>query len=364
MKFIKSLKVYTLITVINILLFNIVPAYVQTVPEITPKDFVKMVRGMSEESGYFRGESWVTNELTYLDVIEDLKKNQVRGGVYIGVAPEQNFTYIAVIRPELVFLVDIRAQNKIQHLIFKAFFELSETRAEFLSNLFSIPLKGNDIPGKGSDINQIVEYLERSSTDHVMFESNLLKIMNLYLNKYGFNFTAWEKDNIEYVLRYFYRNNLNITNGPWRSNYPTLAEILTDTDHKGRQLNAFNNRDDYLFLKKMHMENKIIPLTGDYGKNFALSKVSEYLKEHKLTVSAQYVSNVEQYLIRSNRNWNGWIKNISNLPLSDKSVFIRWLNWNYYNQETRLQYMRTFIRNSKSGRYNSYRDLLNIDYIK
>ena len=34
------------------------------------------------------------------------------GGVYIGVGPEQNFTYIAA-RPEMAFIVDIRRENPI-----------------------------------------------------------------------------------------------------------------------------------------------------------------------------------------------------------------------------------------------------------
>jgi hypothetical protein len=34
----------------------------------------------------------------------------------MGVGPEQNFTYIASIRPQMVFIVDIRRQAVMQHL--------------------------------------------------------------------------------------------------------------------------------------------------------------------------------------------------------------------------------------------------------
>jgi len=339
-------------------------SYTQTVPNISDIEFSTMIREMSENSGYFRGDSWVTNELTYLDVLETIEKHNIKGGVYLGVAPEQNFTYIAAIRPELVFLVDIRAQNKMQHLIFKILFEKARTRTEFLSLLFSMPLSGSGIPGEKSDVNEIVNYLEKRPQSKQMFEENLSEIIFTLNRKYRFNLTEWETSNIEFVFEHFYTNHLNTTNGPWRRSYPTLAEIFTDRDQRGKQLNIFNSRDDFLFVKDLHQKNRIIPLTGDYGNNDAMFKVAEYLKKYKLTVTAQYVSNVEQYLMNNSRNWDGWIKNIENLPYTDKTVFIRWLNWNYYNQETRLQYYKTFLEYNKNGEYYRYYDLLTKGYIK
>jgi D-alanyl-D-alanine carboxypeptidase/D-alanyl-D-alanine-endopeptidase (penicillin-binding protein 4) len=47
-------------------------------------------------------------------------------------------------------------QNRMQHLMFKIIFEISDTRIEFLSNLFSMPIEsetGVKVPGKDSDIN-------------------------------------------------------------------------------------------------------------------------------------------------------------------------------------------------------------------
>ena len=58
-----------------------------------------------------------------------------RAGVYLGVGPEQNFTYIAAIQPRLAFIIDIRRDNMIEHLMYKALFELSADRAEFISRL-------------------------------------------------------------------------------------------------------------------------------------------------------------------------------------------------------------------------------------
>ena len=56
-----------------------------------------------------------------------------------GVGPEQNFSYIASIKPAMAFIVDIRRQAVMQHLMYKAMFEMSKDRADFISMLFSLP---------------------------------------------------------------------------------------------------------------------------------------------------------------------------------------------------------------------------------
>ena len=57
--------------------------------------------------------------------------------VYLGVGPEQNFTYIAALKPAMVFIVDVRRGNLQLHLMYKALFELSADRADFVARLFS-----------------------------------------------------------------------------------------------------------------------------------------------------------------------------------------------------------------------------------
>src|SRR5438132_11700810 len=80
----------------------IVPSLVaaDTLPrEITDEAFWRMVSDFSEESGQFRFE-YMSNEQQFQYVIPRLKENRKPGGVYLGVGPEQNFTYIAAVRSE------------------------------------------------------------------------------------------------------------------------------------------------------------------------------------------------------------------------------------------------------------------------
>ncbi|HLQ79315.1 MAG TPA: hypothetical protein VK210_18285, partial [Terriglobia bacterium] len=103
---------------------------------IDDREFWRMVTEMSETGGTFPRQ-YMSNEDSAQFVIPDLKRVTRPGGVYMGVGLEQNFTYIAAVQPRLAFIVDIRRDNMMEHLLYKALFELSTDRADFLSRLLS-----------------------------------------------------------------------------------------------------------------------------------------------------------------------------------------------------------------------------------
>src|SRR5262245_17239784 len=105
--------------------------------EISDKDFWRMIVDLSERGGGFSNENFVSNELQYQDVVPALKVTTKPGGVYICVGPEQNFTYASVLQSKLAFVIDIRRQNMLELLMYKALFEMSPNRTDFVSNLFS-----------------------------------------------------------------------------------------------------------------------------------------------------------------------------------------------------------------------------------
>src|SRR5688572_175459 len=105
--------------------------------ELTDAEFWQLVTTASETGGGFISENLVSNELGYPYIIPSLIERVPPGGAYMGVGPEQNFSYMAAIRPSIAFIVDIRRQNMIEHLLYKAVFELSASRREFLSRLFA-----------------------------------------------------------------------------------------------------------------------------------------------------------------------------------------------------------------------------------
>src|SRR5262249_5003573 len=114
------------------------PVVAQSLPtKLSDSAFWKLVTDFSEPGGYFRSDNFVSNETTYQWVIPELLRTTKPGGVYLGVGPDQNFTYIVALKPKVAFIFDIRRQNMLTHLMYKALIESSSDRADFLSRLFS-----------------------------------------------------------------------------------------------------------------------------------------------------------------------------------------------------------------------------------
>src|SRR5215471_12244659 len=109
----------------------------QSLPaKLSDSEFWQMVTDFSEPGGFFRSDNFLSNESSFQEVIPRLSKAVSQGGVYLGVGPEQNFTYIVALRPKIAFIFDIRRQNMLEHLLYKALMEMSTDRAQFLSLLF------------------------------------------------------------------------------------------------------------------------------------------------------------------------------------------------------------------------------------
>src|SRR5579863_4523435 len=76
-----------------IALYGAVPA------RLTDDQFWKLSTNSSEQDGTFRSDNLLSNELNFQYVIPDLVSTAKQGRVYMGVGPEQNFTYIAALKP-------------------------------------------------------------------------------------------------------------------------------------------------------------------------------------------------------------------------------------------------------------------------
>ena len=78
----------------------------------------------------------------------------------------------------------------------------------------------------------------------------------------------------------------------------------------------------FAIVKALQTRNLVVPVVGDFAGPKAVRAVGAYLKRHGATVSAFYVSNVEQYL-RLERVWGSFCGNAARLPIDEASTFIR-----------------------------------------
>src|SRR5438874_3632711 len=139
--------------------------------QLTDEVFWQLVTEFSEPSGRFPSDNFVSNELATQRVLSELTKARKAGGAYVGVGPEQNFTYIVALQPKIAFIVDIRRQNMIEHLMYKALIELSSDRADFLSRLFS-RARPADV-GRDSSVVTLFDGLRDTEADPAMYDQNL-----------------------------------------------------------------------------------------------------------------------------------------------------------------------------------------------
>jgi len=339
---------------------------------ISTKEYGALMQRLSEDPGVFDSDNLVSNESSYLQVCGLLEKLAAKGGVYLGVGPEQNFTYIAKTRPRLAILLDIRRQNQLYHLLFKSLFERSGNRSEYLANLFSRP-KPRKAAGADRDISALLLEFEKTASSERLFRKNLKDALAFIRERCQFPIYDKDAGTLEGIYREFFDQQLDIRfrsfGRPSFRFYPTFKDIVLERDPGGKFGNYLNSEADFQYVKQMHSRNLIVPVVGDFAGPKALRTVGEYLKGLGETVSVFYVSNVEFYLIQ-NGVFDRFTENIQQLPISDQSLFIRaYFRFPHperrpgYVSATLLQRMRRFMENRSAGNYQSYQDLGLRDYL-
>jgi hypothetical protein len=306
---------------------------------LADRDFWSLTADLSEVSGTFRSDNLLSNESRLQFVIPDLLRTVKAGGAYVGVGPEQNFTYIAALRPSIAFIVDIRRGNLQLHLMYKALFELSADRADFVSRLFSRPRPdGLDSTSSASAI--FDAYTNVTPSDD-LYAANLQAIEHQLVAVHGFGLSSDDLRGIAYVYHAFYAfgpgiNYSSSETGSANAGYrPTYMDLMLATDDAGDPRGYLAAESSFAIVKALQGRNLIVPVVGDFAGPKAVRAVGAYLKRHGATVSAFYVSNVEQYL-RLERVWGSFCGNASRLPVDESSTFIRAGRGGRYSRGTAL----------------------------
>jgi hypothetical protein len=337
-------------------------------PQATPR-FAALVAQLSEPPGYFDSDNLISNEKSYQQVVPALREAGFRGGAYVGVGPDQNFTYIAQTRPAIAFIVDIRRDNLLLHLLFKALFQLSATRAGYLSLLFGRPVPGDTEEWRGADIERLVAHAEGAPLPDAALASLRARVDDA-IAAFAVPLTAQDRATIARFHRTFIDRGVSLQfesagRAP-RPHYPTYRELLLETDRTGRRWSFLAAESDFQFVRSLQLRDLVVPVTGDLAGPSALSAIGTVLRTRGERLSAFYTSNVEFYMSRSG-GFDRFVANLSGLPRSDRSLVIRSIfpggigpvssSPGYYSSSV-VQRVDELLAGVASGRYRSYRDLV------
>jgi hypothetical protein len=285
------------------------------VPErLSDQAFWRLSSEASEPGGFFRSQditNLTSNELGMQFVIQDLVSRTRPGGVYLGVGPEQNFTYIAAVRPAMAVIFDIRRGNLDLQLMYKAIFELSTDRADFIALLFSKPRPAGLTAA--STAPQLFTAFATSASSETLYQANLKAIDARLVKAHALPLAARDVAGVDAVYETFYGSGFAVRPSP------TYADLMTSTDAGGVARSFLSSEDRFAFVKDLESRNLVIPVVGNFEGPKAIRAIAAYLKSAGSVVSAFYLSNVEQYL----GSWDVFCRNVAALPLDGHSTFIR-----------------------------------------
>ena len=332
---------------------------------LSDEEFWRIVTEFSEASGVFQPQL-MTNEDSLQSVIPALKQMTRRGGVYVGVGTEQNFTYIAAIQPRIAFVVDIRRDNLLEHLMYKALFELSTDRADFVSRLFS--RKRPSGLNARSSVAALFEAYRSVAADRAFQEENVRAVLDQITSKHKFLLSETERGAIASFLSAFYAAGPFALKGTGDKNL-SYAQSMTGTDLTGHSQSYLASEDSFELVRDLEKRNLVVPLAGDFAGQKAIVSIGRFLRDRGAVVDVFYLSNVERYLWEQGDHGRQFYANAESLPLTPSSTFIRSVTVDisrrlgisvpdsYANWRSFLSPMREFLTAFAQGRIQSYREV-------
>jgi hypothetical protein len=319
----RRLRLYLAAALVSV--FAAVPLVGRALEPATGSAFAAEIARLSESEGSFDTDNLISNERAYLQVVPTLVDRHVTGGAYIGVGPDQNFSYIARIRPSVAYIIDIRRDNLLLHLLFKALFAHSDTRIEYLSHLTGRAPPADVARWKSASVADICSYVDGAKAIPSQVDA-LRRQLDKILLSFGVPLSPTDLATIDRFHRTFVAEGLSLQfrsfGRPPQRYYPTLRDLLLATDGDGRTWNYLAAEDDFRFLKLLEAKDAVVPVVGNVAGEHAMPAIADTIAARGYRVSAFYVSNIENYLARDGQ-FERFARNVERLPRNEQSVIIR-----------------------------------------
>jgi hypothetical protein len=248
-----------------------------------------------------------------------------KGLAYIGVGPEQNFSYVAMVEPSFAFIVDCRRDNLTLHLLYKALFEEASTRAEWLSLLFGRAYNPKIETEAATSVEALFERIFCQKSDNSTFAESSARLRRRLNAIIGVRSLSLDFRVLERFHRRFFQQGLEITfelHTPSQQRYPTLRSLLLARTSDGRERSFLATEEAYERVRRLHLENRVIPVVGDFTGHKTFTKISEFLRQRGLSAGVVYASNVEQ-MVWEQRRWRHWVRNLNTLPVAPDALIVR-----------------------------------------
>jgi hypothetical protein len=330
-----------------------------------PPAFAALVAQLSEPGGYFDTDNLISNERSYLHVVAALRDADLAGGAYIGVGPDQNFSYIAQVRPGIAFIVDVRRDNLLLHLVFKALFSMSETRVDYLSQLFGREVPARLADWRRADLDAIIAHVEGPRLPEAAI-ARLRARVDSAIESFGLSLSEADFATIDRFHRRFISAGLALkfqtTGRQPQSYYPSYRDLLIETDRRKQRGNFLATEDDFQFVRALQQSHLVVPVVGDLAGPSALAAIGRLMTARGDSLGAFYASNVEFYLFGAG-TFPAFVENLKRLPRTDRSLIIRSVFGGLgqsapgYYSSSLVQPVDELLRGYAAGRFHRYPEL-------
>jgi hypothetical protein len=270
-------------------------------------------------------------------------------------------------------MIDIRRDNMLMHLLFKALFERSRNRYEYLLRWMGRPVPQDVGSWTDRPIEAILAHVDSLAPDDAVAQAETRALLAA-VSRYGIPLSAVDSATIARFHGEFARSGLEIrftsSGRSPRYYYPTLRQLILERDLEGTQANYLTTPERWDFLKDLQTRNRIIPVVGNLAGSKALAAIGHDIAARGEHVAALYVSNVEMYLWRDG-GFETFARTAAALPRDSRSVIIRSVFGMGYAQRHPLsqsghmsaqlvQPLEDFADRLKNGEWSSYWDVVTL----
>lgn len=278
--------------------------------------FDGLIRSLSEPQSGPHADNLITNEDSFGRVTGSLQRMVSPGNVYIGVGPDQNFSYIARSHPSIAFVLDYRRRNLRLHLLHKALFMLSDDRVSYLTRLTARRPAG--LP-REPNVDQLVQSFSTAPFDEALMERTRSEVLGL-VRALGVLDESEEVDLQTIQTRLA---------GPGMDAkflampiYPRFGKLIRTPGRDGQPAHMLASETTYRTVRDAQRGDLLIPLVADLAGVGALPRLRDWLRQKRQAVSVIYVSDVEFFLLKDNR-FDAYVENLDRLPRTEDAVIIR-----------------------------------------